>query len=78
MCYYKYMKKYGILLIVIFGLSISGFYLSGFDKDLLTKISFYLDLANPNIKVVRLPEGLRKEQVAEIVGEKLLWGENVL
>ncbi len=70
------MKKYGILLVLIFGILISSLYFAGFDKDLLTKISFYLDLANPNVKVVRLPEGLRKEQVAEIVGEKLLWGEN--
>lgn len=70
------MKKYGIFFIAVIGISLSTLYFYGFDKDLLTKISFYLDLANPNVKVVRLPEGLRKEEVAEIVGDKLFWGEN--
>lgn len=70
------MKKYGILLISLVGIFFATLYFYGFDKDLLSKISFYLDLANPNVKVVRLPEGLRKEQVAEIVGEKLLWQDN--
>ncbi len=75
LCYYKGMKKYGILaglLLLILGTFI---YFANFDKELLTRLSFYLDLANPNVKVVRFPEGLRKEQVAEIVGAKLSWDE---
>lgn len=45
------------------------------DPSLLTRLSFYLDLANPSVKVVQVEEGLRKEQVAEVVGEKLGWDE---
>ncbi len=47
----------------------------GFTPDLLTKLSFYVNLANPYVKIVRVEEGLRKEQIAEIVGEKLGWDE---
>lgn len=45
------------------------------DPALLTKLSFYVDLANPSVKVVQVQEGLRKEQVADVVGAKLGWTE---
>lgn len=51
-----------------------GWYL-GFDKDKLSDLSFYLDLANPSVKVVRVVEGMRKEEIAEQVAKKLGWGE---
>jgi UPF0755 protein len=47
----------------------------GFDPNLLKKISFYLDLANPSVRIVKVQEGLRKEEIAEIVGDKLGWNE---
>jgi UPF0755 protein len=48
----------------------------GFSPELLTKLSFYANLANPYVRIVRVEEGLRKEQIAEVVGEKLGWDEN--
>lgn len=46
------------------------------DPNLLAEISFYQDLANPNIKIIKINPGLRKEQIAETVGKKLEWDEN--
>lgn len=67
------------ILITLFILVASGlFYVVfhfGFSPELLTKLSFYVNLANPYIKIVRVEEGLRKEQIAEVVGEKLGWDE---
>lgn len=45
----------------------------GFDPSLLVSVSFYQNLANPSVRVVRIAEGLRKEQIADIVGDKLGW-----
>src|SRR3989338_9094536 len=38
-----------------------------FNPELLAKLSFYIDLANPSMRIVRVQEGLRKEEVAESV-----------
>ena len=46
-----------------------------FDPSLLTKLSFYVNLANPYMRIVKVNEGLRKEEVAEVVGERLDWNE---
>jgi UPF0755 protein len=46
-----------------------------FDPSLLTKLSFYLDLANPSMRIVRVQEGLRKEEVAQVLEDKLDWNE---
>ncbi len=45
------------------------------DFSLLTSLSFYENLANPSVRIVRIQEGLRKEQIADIFGEKLGWNE---
>ncbi|MDO8659607.1 MAG: endolytic transglycosylase MltG [Candidatus Parcubacteria bacterium] len=47
----------------------------GFDPAVLARLSFYLDLANPSMRIVRVQEGLRKEQVADIMAGKLNWDE---
>lgn len=47
----------------------------GFDPALLTKLSFYANLANPYVRIVRVEEGLRKEEIAEVMADKLGWGE---
>lgn len=47
----------------------------GFNPALLAKLSFYIDLANPSVRIVRVQEGLRKEEIAEVVGDKLGWDE---
>lgn len=46
-----------------------------FDPALLTKLSFYANLANPYMRIVRVREGLRKEEVAEVLASKLDWNE---
>ncbi len=46
-----------------------------FDWSVLTDVGFYENLANPSIRIVRIQEGLRKEQVTKIVGDKLGWDE---
>ena len=43
-------------------------------SELLT-LSFYENLANPSIRIIKVEEGLRKEQIAEIVGGKLGWDD---
>lgn len=55
----------GVVLFIVFYYSL--------DPRLLAEISFYQNLANPNIKIVKVQAGLRKEQIAESVGAKLEW-----
>ncbi|MEI6843396.1 MAG: endolytic transglycosylase MltG [bacterium] len=46
-----------------------------FDWSDLADISFYENLANPSMRIVRVQEGLRKEQVADVLGSKLGWDD---
>lgn len=68
------MKKYFIILPVLLALVVLSivFYYK-FDPSLLTRLSFYVNLANPSMRIVRVTEGLRKEQVANVVADKLDW-----
>ena len=68
------MKKYVITLFILFVILISSivFYYK-FDPSLLTRLSFYMSLANPSMRIVRVEEGLRKEEVAQMVADKLDW-----
>ncbi|TSC70768.1 MAG: UPF0755 protein [Parcubacteria group bacterium Gr01-1014_46] len=65
--------------IIFFTLSVGGligmmtYY--NLDFSLLTSLSFYESLANPSIRIVKVQEGLRKEEIAEVVGTKLSWSE---
>jgi len=67
-------------LIIIFTLFIIGFttffYRNNFDLRELANISFYQNLANPSIKVISIQEGLRKEQIVEVIADKLNWNES--
>src|ERR1035437_7980038 len=45
----------------------------GFTWQDLASLSFYENLANPSVRIVRVVEGLRKEEVANVVGDKLGW-----
>jgi UPF0755 protein len=70
------MKKY----ILISGALIATIVLSTvfyykFDPASLTKLSFYMNLANPWMRIVRVEPGLRKEEVAQVLQDKLDWGE---
>lgn len=70
------MKKYilmAISLLVLIVLFIVFYY--KFDPSLLTSLSFYESLANPSMRVVRVEEGLRKEEIAKVMADKLNWSE---
>jgi UPF0755 protein len=43
---------------------------------LLFTLSFYENLANPSVRIVRVEEGMRKEEIAEVVAQKLGWDES--
>ncbi|HEY0220669.1 MAG TPA: endolytic transglycosylase MltG [Candidatus Paceibacterota bacterium] len=47
----------------------------GIDPKEIFTISLYENLANPSVKIVRIHEGLRKEEIAEIMGNHLNWNE---
>lgn len=71
------MKWKTTILIFIFAIGsfISVIKYYGFTWQELSNISFYQNLANPSVRVVKIQEGLRKEQVADIVGKKMGWDE---
>lgn len=63
------------LLVLLIGTLLGIVYYYGLDPSLLTQLSFYESLANPSIRIVKVQEGLRKEQIAEVMFNKLDWGE---
>lgn len=68
--------KYLIALLVLLIAALLGIvFYYGFDPALLTQLSFYENLANPSMRIVRVQEGLRKEEIAQIMFDKLDWGE---
>ncbi len=72
-------KKFKVLSITFTLAAMGLFYVIfhfGFNPSLLAKLSFYVDLANPSMRIVRVVPGLRKEQIAEVVGDKLGWDDN--
>lgn len=62
----------GAILLSIGALLFITFYY-GFNPKLLLTLSFYENLANPSIRIVKLREGMRKEEMANLIGEKLGW-----
>lgn len=52
------------------------FFHYGFGASDLLSLSFYEGLANPSVKIVQIREGLRKEEIAEIMANKLGWDES--
>ena len=66
--------KYVSILVVLAVFSLFSLVLYyGFDWRDLATLSFYENLANPSIRIIKVQEGLRKEQIAEIIGSKLGW-----
>ncbi len=47
----------------------------GFTWNELSTLSFYEDLANPSVRIIKVSEGLRKEEIAQVVGDKLGWDD---
>jgi UPF0755 protein len=70
------MKKYiSLFFIALTLLILSVVFYYKFDPSLLTRLSFYVNLANPYMRIVKVNEGLRKEEVAEVIADKLDWNE---
>lgn len=70
------MRKYIIILSILLVSVISSVvFFYRFDPALLADLSFYVNLANPSMRIVRIQEGLRKEEIAKVVGSKLNWTE---
>ena len=74
--YFMKLKYYIVALILLVGTLFGLVFYYELDPSLLAKISFYINLANPNVHIVKVHEGLRKEQVAEIMANKLGWDES--
>jgi UPF0755 protein len=65
--------------IIFFTLSVTGLIsmMSYYHLDfkLLGSLEFYQSLANPSVRIIRVQEGLRKEEIADLMGNKLGWNE---
>jgi UPF0755 protein len=74
----KAKKKLKILFSIFLLMAGTFFYIFfhyGLDPAMLSQLSFYVNLANPSVRIVKIQEGLRKEQIADIMGDKLNWDE---
>ncbi|MCK9186801.1 endolytic transglycosylase MltG [Candidatus Gracilibacteria bacterium] len=72
---FKKLKLTIVFIVLGFGAVVSLLVYYSLDPALLTKLSFYLDLANPAVRIVRVQEGLRKEEIANVMADKLGWDE---
>ncbi len=65
------------IILSLFAISLVGFSTMfvyyGFDPRVLATLSFYENLANPSVQIIRIQEGLRKEEIADVIGDKLGW-----
>lgn len=70
--------KWRTVIILLF-LAIAGLFTivwhNNFELSELSNLSFYQNLANPSVRIVQIQEGLRKEEVAAILGKRLEWNE---
>ena len=65
-----------IILVLLAMLSFLAFvFYWGFGWEDLASLSFYETLANPSVRIVKLSAGLRKEEVANVVGASLGWND---
>ena len=63
-----------VFIIAVLGLLFTVKYY-GFDWNVLADLSFYENLANPSVRIVRVQEGLRKEEIAEVMTRMLGWND---
>jgi UPF0755 protein len=69
------LKRNIILFIISFGTFLGMMFYYNLDWSLLSSLSFYENLANPSVKIIKIGEGLRKEEIAEILVNKFGWDE---
>jgi UPF0755 protein len=66
-------KHVAVLVLLAVGCLSAFVFYYGFGWSDLASLSFYENLANPSIRIVKVDAGLRKEQVADAVGDELGW-----
>ena len=64
-----------ILLIIAFSGFVGVIWNYDFELGELATLSFYENMANPSMRIIRISEGLRKEEVANVLVNKLNWDE---
>ena len=65
---------FALLLLSILGL-VGTVWHYNLDWKNLFDLQFYENLANPSIRIIKVEEGLRKEQIAEVMAKKLGWSD---
>ncbi len=68
-------KHFFAIPILLFLVVLATVFYYKFDPALLANISFYMNLANPYMRIVRVEPGLRKEEIAQVLENKLDWEE---
>jgi len=66
-------KLFSILLAISISSLVFVKFYYGVEWKELASLSFYQNMANPSIRIVKIKEGLRKEEIAEIVAKELGW-----
>lgn len=69
------MKKSIILLLLVAIMVISVVFYSKKNPEFFAQLSYYSQLANPSMRLVRVEEGSRREEIAEVLMDKLDWDE---
>ncbi len=70
------MKKYTVILLFLIAVVfVSIIFYSKKNPEFLGQLSYYANLANPSMRLVRVEEGSRREEVAEVLMDKLDWDE---
>lgn len=65
-----------IMLLILVGIGlVTIIFRNNFEFSELAKLSFYQNLANPSVRIVRIQEGLRKEEVVNVLIKRLNWDE---
>ncbi len=70
----KKQKRYALAISAILLLTIFGRVLYyQLDWSVLADLSFYLDMANPSMRIVKIKPGMRQEEVVATISKKLGW-----
>ena len=69
------LKHTFVLFVVSLGTLLSMMFYYNLDWSLLSSLSFYENLANPSVKIIRIGEGLRKEEVVNVLVDQFGWDE---
>lgn len=70
------MKKYLVVPLILIAILVSSIIVySKVNPEFLERLAYLSNLANPSMRVVRVVEGSRREEIAEVLVDKLEWDE---